>query len=54
MNILIFMTQFYQLGGAERMEVELAESLIKSIDSAVAAGLSIRQIKDQVTSVSSA
>jgi glycosyltransferase involved in cell wall biosynthesis len=29
MNILIFMTQFYQLGGAERLDVELAEELNK-------------------------
>src|SRR5664280_305243 len=27
MKVLIFMTQFYQLGGAERLAVELAEQL---------------------------
>lgn len=27
MKILIFMTQFYQLGGAERLAVELAQQL---------------------------
>ena len=27
MKVLIFMTQFYQLGGAERLAVELAEKL---------------------------
>jgi glycosyltransferase involved in cell wall biosynthesis len=29
MRVLIFMTQFYQLGGAERLDVELAEELNK-------------------------
>ena len=30
MNVLIFMTQFYQLSGAERLAVELAEELNKN------------------------
>ena len=29
MKVLIFMTHFYQLGGAERLAVELAEELNK-------------------------
>jgi hypothetical protein len=29
MRVLIFMTQFYQLRGAERLDVELAEELNK-------------------------
>ena len=29
MKVLIFMSQFYQLGGAERLAIELAEELNK-------------------------